>query len=561
MHRLTYRIFVLIIIFVLCLSVLPATVSAAPQTHPNTHVNTGDQRADIIAVALTQVGYYEGPNNDTKYGEWYGYNNIGWCGTFVAWCANQAGVPTSVLARTGVANAAAFGLTLEPAGYIPKPGDLFFAKDNSHVGLVYYVEGDYFYTLEGNTWYNGPEGVYIRKRALNSQNFASPKYQGGSDHSYVLASETAHPHKEYYRCSTCGDQYYNGKTVTRDDCTVCIQNNCTHNFSAHSKLSDSQHSRVCSKCGKSENVQHSWNAGVTQKAATCGTAGTVLKTCTACGYESLQTVAATGKHDYTDWVLDNDQTHSRTCNDCNKTEISNHDKSDNWQTDEKQHWFACKTCLEQVEKKDHTFGEECDSPCTVCGYARPDGHQYIDEWQTDDTFHWQICKVCELKKDQAEHVFDAECDDICDTCGFSRETQHSFSNTYSSDLENHWIACTVCGKQKDMEIHSPEVLVREGAMQHCTVCQIPLTAEKDHTHAYDEVLCDSEGHWGICSCGQDMPRQLHQWSVRTQTCSVCNQIMPARQEDFSDLLPWIGIGAGILLVGTILLILILRKKK
>ena len=60
MHRLTYRIFVLILIFVLCLSVLPATVSAAPQTHPNTHVNTGDQRADIIAVALTQVGYYEG---------------------------------------------------------------------------------------------------------------------------------------------------------------------------------------------------------------------------------------------------------------------------------------------------------------------------------------------------------------------------------------------------------------------------------------------------------------------------------------------------------------------
>ena len=38
----------------------------------NTYRNTGNQRADIIGVALTQMGYRELPTNDTKYGDWYG---------------------------------------------------------------------------------------------------------------------------------------------------------------------------------------------------------------------------------------------------------------------------------------------------------------------------------------------------------------------------------------------------------------------------------------------------------------------------------------------------------
>ena len=38
----------------------------------NTHVNTGNQRQDILAVALTQLGYMEKVENDTKYGDWTG---------------------------------------------------------------------------------------------------------------------------------------------------------------------------------------------------------------------------------------------------------------------------------------------------------------------------------------------------------------------------------------------------------------------------------------------------------------------------------------------------------
>ena len=52
-------------------------VSAA---YENTYTNTGNQRADIVAVAKTQIGYHEGSlegttnssNNYTKYNVWNG---------------------------------------------------------------------------------------------------------------------------------------------------------------------------------------------------------------------------------------------------------------------------------------------------------------------------------------------------------------------------------------------------------------------------------------------------------------------------------------------------------
>ena len=107
MHERFRSIGIFLIVALLLLSSLPVTAYATPHAH----VNTGDQRADIIAVAKTQLGYLEGAGNDTKYGVWFGHNRLGWCGIFVTWCARQAGVPTSVLAHTGIPNPATYGLT------------------------------------------------------------------------------------------------------------------------------------------------------------------------------------------------------------------------------------------------------------------------------------------------------------------------------------------------------------------------------------------------------------------------------------------------------------------
>ena len=101
----------LITIILIVVLMIPFFTIEANAAYENTYANTGNMRNDIIGVALTQVGYTEGANNYTKYGVWYGQPNSPWCGMFVSWCANQAGIPTSVLKRTGIANPSNFGLS------------------------------------------------------------------------------------------------------------------------------------------------------------------------------------------------------------------------------------------------------------------------------------------------------------------------------------------------------------------------------------------------------------------------------------------------------------------
>jgi hypothetical protein len=49
--------------------------------------------ARLIEVALAEVGTVEGPkDNETKYGAFTKANFLAWCGSYVMWCANQAGV-------------------------------------------------------------------------------------------------------------------------------------------------------------------------------------------------------------------------------------------------------------------------------------------------------------------------------------------------------------------------------------------------------------------------------------------------------------------------------------
>mgnify|MGYP003301165725 CR=1 FL=1 len=59
-----------VLALILIISVLlPLGVTPVNAAHENTYKNTGNMRDNIIGVALTQVGYREGSNNYTKYGE------------------------------------------------------------------------------------------------------------------------------------------------------------------------------------------------------------------------------------------------------------------------------------------------------------------------------------------------------------------------------------------------------------------------------------------------------------------------------------------------------------
>ena len=48
--------------------------------------------ARLIEVAVGEIGYIETPDNITKYGAFTHHNGAPWCGSFLNWCAVQAGV-------------------------------------------------------------------------------------------------------------------------------------------------------------------------------------------------------------------------------------------------------------------------------------------------------------------------------------------------------------------------------------------------------------------------------------------------------------------------------------
>ena len=123
----------------------------------------------IIKIALGEVGYLEkasnsqlqdktanaGDNNYTKYGAWYGMNGQPWCDMFVSWCADQAGEGSAVGRYAYVPSHKSFfegkGRWHEKSGYTPEAGDVIIFRNESHIGLVEYVSGDYVHTIEGNT--------------------------------------------------------------------------------------------------------------------------------------------------------------------------------------------------------------------------------------------------------------------------------------------------------------------------------------------------------------------------------------------------------------------------
>lgn len=47
----------------------------------------------IIEIAQKEIGYAEKPTNKTKYGEWFGWNGVMWCGIFVSWVYAHAEKP------------------------------------------------------------------------------------------------------------------------------------------------------------------------------------------------------------------------------------------------------------------------------------------------------------------------------------------------------------------------------------------------------------------------------------------------------------------------------------
>ena len=116
----------------------------------------------LIEVAKKEVGTIEGPkDNETKYGKFTKANFQPWCGSFVMWCANQAGVkvPNTVYTPAGEAAFKKMNRWADARNDDPTHGDIIyfdFPEDGvnrtSHVGICIKNNGDgTIQCIEGNT--------------------------------------------------------------------------------------------------------------------------------------------------------------------------------------------------------------------------------------------------------------------------------------------------------------------------------------------------------------------------------------------------------------------------
>lgn len=148
----------------------------------------------VIARARTQRGYREGPRRDqTKFGAWYGWNEVPWCAIFVSWVFWHEGLPLPATTAKGFASCAAGRdwfrrqRRWRPPSAAAQPGWLAFFDWSSspgldHVGIVTARLPDgRIATIEGNTsdpssGSSASVGVFERRRRVGIVGYGVPNF-------------------------------------------------------------------------------------------------------------------------------------------------------------------------------------------------------------------------------------------------------------------------------------------------------------------------------------------------------------------------------------------------
>lgn len=185
--------------------------------------------AYFIEVAKSQIGYIEGPkDNETMYGAYTKMNYQPWCGSFVNWCANEAGVkiPNTVYTPAGAAAFKKAGQWIDAQLADPEPGDIAYftfpgVNGICHVGIVAKDNEDgTVICYEGNTTGDGKRGsqrnggeaakklrAYKKNKAgvmISIVGFGRPKYKGASKPAEKATDKPTKASSESKVCPTCG---------------------------------------------------------------------------------------------------------------------------------------------------------------------------------------------------------------------------------------------------------------------------------------------------------------------------------------------------------------------
>lgn len=116
--------------------------------------------ANPVDIAVKEIGYTEGKNNENKYSKALGRPAESWCADFVIWCLHNSGHAGDILNSPSVIAicnwATKSGLVIDPKD--AKAGDIvafdFTGKKKSpvHIGIVEKgLDKNSLTTIEGNT--------------------------------------------------------------------------------------------------------------------------------------------------------------------------------------------------------------------------------------------------------------------------------------------------------------------------------------------------------------------------------------------------------------------------
>ena len=275
--------------------------------------------------------------------------------------------------------------------------------------------------------------------------------------------------------------------------------------------------------------KHNWSEW-TGTQPTCGTAGSLARTCSNCGGSETSTPAATGNHTYGNWSNVNDTQHKHICSVCQKEESANH----TWDNGKITKQPNCK------EEGIKTY------TCTGCSatktesVAKSNEHTYGSWSKASDTQHKHACTVCG-KEESANHVWDngkitrqPNCKEegiktyTCTGCSatntepVTKSNEHTYGNWSKVDNTQHKHACTICGKEESAnhvwdngKITKQPNCKEEGIKTYtCTGCSAtktePVTKSNEHTYGNWSKV-DNTQHKHACTvCGKEESAN-HAW--------------------------------------------------
>ena len=143
----------------------------------------------IVEIAMAEIGTKENPinSNKTKYGEWFGWNGVMWCGIFVSYCYFLAGKPLRgygwLKGFAGCQQTVSLMRKKKLEVLEPQEGDIvFFDWEGDgrydHTGIFVRKLNDLeFESIEGNTSINNQSNggeVMLRRRKFKQSTFFRP---------------------------------------------------------------------------------------------------------------------------------------------------------------------------------------------------------------------------------------------------------------------------------------------------------------------------------------------------------------------------------------------------